>query len=74
MSCILLSPITESVMPPKSSKVLVSESRELRPAPIATAKLNKSTLTALGQSAKRLNDVPARAFSKSDIEQFFKNI
>ena len=61
-------------MPTKILKVMVSEPRELRPAPIATARLNKSTVTALGQSAKRLNETPARAFSKSEIEHFFKNI
>ncbi|WP_426175084.1 hypothetical protein [Massilia sp. TWR1-2-2] len=44
------------------------------PAPISSAGFSKETLSALEQSAKRLKHVPARAFSKLEIEQVFKKI
>jgi hypothetical protein len=60
-------------MPLKKIKPLASTQDDV-PAPISSAGFNRETLVALEQSAKRLKDVPARAFSKLEIEQVFKKI
>ena len=51
---------------------LVERARNDRPLPIASAGFSAATLAALARSAKRLREVPPRAFSKEEIESFFK--
>jgi hypothetical protein len=41
---------------------------------ISSSGFDNVTLLAIRRSAKRLNDVAPRAFSKAEIEQFFKKI
>jgi hypothetical protein len=65
--------ILEIAMPLKRIKP-IKNTQGLGPAPISSAGFSKQTLSALEQSAKRLKNVPARAFSKDEIEQVFKKI
>jgi hypothetical protein len=57
----------------KNSKSAERSQRE-SPTPIASAGFSPETLVALKKSAERLKQVPARAFSKAEIEQFFNSI
>jgi hypothetical protein len=60
-------------MPLKKIQPLVHTDDDV-PAPLSSAGLSRETIDALKRSAKQLKDVPARAFSKREIEQVFKKI